>query len=158
MKKKIGIIGLGNPLRHDDGIGLVLLRYLQEHKKKLSRTIELIDGGTSGMNLLHILEKYETIILIDAVDFKGIPGEIKKFSVDEIKSQKIPILLSTHETDFLTVFSLATQLGKTPTDLEIFGIQPKNISPGIGLSPELQKVLRLLQNQILNEIQMKSGP
>ncbi len=153
MKKKIGIICLGNPLRHDDGIGQELLQHLKENKKNLSRTVDLFDGGTSGMNLLHLLEKYDAVILIDAVDFKGTPGEMKKFSVDEIKNQKIPIYLSTHEPDFLTVFTLATQLRKAPTTVVIFGIQPKDLSPGIGLSTEVHKVLKSLKKQIFTEIQ-----
>ena len=50
MRKKIGIIGLGNPLRHDDGIGLLLLQHLQTQKKILPKNIEYIDDGTNGMN------------------------------------------------------------------------------------------------------------
>jgi hydrogenase maturation protease len=153
MKKKIGIIGLGNPLRSDDAVGLLLLEYLQQNKKKLSRTIDFINGGTSGMNLLHILEEYDTILLLDAVDFKGIPGEIKKFTIAEINNQKIQLFLSTHEPDFLTVFTFLKELGKAPTHLVIFGIQPKNISHGLKLSQEVNRVLPKLQKQILKEIQ-----
>jgi hydrogenase maturation protease len=71
MKKKIGIIGLGNPLRCDDGIGLLLLQHIQKQKKILPKNIEYIDGGISGMNLLHLLAQFDTVLLIDAVDFKG---------------------------------------------------------------------------------------
>jgi hydrogenase maturation protease len=158
MKKKIGIICLGNPLRHDDGIGQELLQYLQRNKKLLSKNVDLLDGGTSGMNLLHHLEKYKVVILIDAVDFKGTPGEMKKFSVDEIKNNKIPIYLSTHEPDFLAVLTLAAQLRKAQTTLVIFGIQPMDLSPGIGLSPEVHKVLPPLKKQIFTEIQSMIVP
>lgn len=158
MKKIIGIICLGNPLRHDDGIGQELLQFLRRNKKSLPKTVDLLDGGTSGMNLLHVLEKYKIVILIDAVDFKGTPGEMKKFSVDEIKNQKIPLYLSTHEPDFLAVFNLATQLRKAPTTLVIFGIQPKDLSPGRGLSYEVQKALLLLQKHIFAEIQSMIAP
>jgi hydrogenase maturation protease len=153
MKKKIGIIGLGNPLRADDGIGLLLLQYLQEHKKKLSKNIEFVDGGTSGMSLLHLLEQYNSVFLLDAVDFKGTPGEIKKFTIEEIKNQKNEFFLSTHEPDILTVFSLLKELDKAPTHLLIFGVQPKDISYRIGLSKELHQVLPILQKKILKEIQ-----
>jgi hydrogenase maturation protease len=153
MKKKIGIIGLGNPLRADDGIGLLLLQYLQEHKKKLSKNIEFVDGGTSGMSLLHLLEQYNSVFLLDAVDFKGTPGEIKKFTIEEIKNQKNEFFLSTHEPDILTVFSLLKELDKAPTHLLIFGVQPKDISYRIGLSKEVHQVLPILQKKILKEIQ-----
>jgi hydrogenase maturation protease len=145
MKKKIGIIGLGNPLRRDDAIGLLLLTYLQQNKKKLSKTIDFIDGGTSGMKLL--------VLLLDAVDFKGSPGKIKKFTVDEIKNQKIQVFLSTHEPDFLAVYALLKELHEAPAHVVIFGVQPKDISHGTGLSQEINRVLPLLQKQILKEIQ-----
>jgi hydrogenase maturation protease len=153
MKKKIGVIGLGNPLRRDDAIGLLLLTYLQQNKKKLSKTIDFIDGGTSGMKLLHLLGDYDTVLLLDAVDFKGSPGKIKKFTVDEIKNQKIQVFLSTHEPDFLTVYSLLKELDEAPAHVVIFGVQPKDISHGTGLSQEINRVLPLLQKQILKEIQ-----
>ena len=153
MKKKIGIIGLGNPLRCDDAIGLLLLQFLRQNKKKLSKTIDFIDGGTSGMKLLHLLGDYDTVLLLDAVDFKGSPGEIKKFTVDEIKNQKIQVFLSTHEPDFLTVYALLKKLDKTPTHLVIFGVQPKDISPGTGVSQEINRFLPFLKKKILEEIQ-----
>ena len=53
---KAGIIGVGNPLRRDDGIGIVLLEKLIEKKSDLPEGIEYIDGGTGGMNLLHIFQ------------------------------------------------------------------------------------------------------
>ena len=153
MKKKIGIIGLGNPLRRDDAVGLLLLQYLQQNKKNLSNTIDFIDGGTSGMKLLHLLKNYETVLLLDAVDFKGKPGEIKQFTIDEIKNQKIQIFLSTHEPDFLTVYALLKKLDKVPNRLVIFGVQPKDLSFGTGLSHEIHCVIPSLQKQILIDIQ-----
>ncbi len=153
MKKKIGVIGLGNPLRNDDAIGLLLLDYLHQNKKKLSKKIDFIDGGTSGMNLLHLLENYDTVLLLDAVDFKGTPGEIKKFTIDEINNQKIQLFLSTHEPDFLAVFALLKELDKGPTHLVIFGIQPKDVSHGMRLSQEINQMLPKLQKKILKEIQ-----
>jgi hydrogenase maturation protease len=91
MKQKIGIIGLGNPLRRDDGIGLLLLQHLQTQKKNLPKNIEYIDGGTSGMNLLHLLAQFDVVMLIDAVDFKGKPGDARVFSLNDIQNQKKPI-------------------------------------------------------------------
>ena len=153
MKKRIAIIGLGNPLRGDDGIGLVVLRYLQDCKKTLSKEIDFIDGGTSGMNLVHFLENYDSVFLLDAVDFKGTPGELRKFTVEEVKNQKIQWFLSTHEPDFLSVFAILQQLGKIPTRVLIFGVQPKDMSYKVGFSKEINTALPHLQKKILKEIQ-----
>jgi len=153
MKKKIAIIGLGNPLRRDDAIGLLLLEFLRQHKKDLSKSIDFIEGGTSGMKLLHLLPNYEQILLFDAVDFKGKPGELKLFTIDEIRNQKIRIMFSTHEPDFLTVYALLTKLDEAPPHVLIYGIQPKDISYGTSVSQELQTVLPHLQKRILKDIQ-----
>lgn len=153
MRKKLGIIGLGNPLRRDDRIGILLLRYLKQNETVLSQTVDFIDGGTSGMNLIHLFEDYHIIFLLDAVDFKGKPGEMKKFTIDEIKNQKLSLSLSTHEPDFLSVIMFLKELDKTPKNLFIFGIQPKDMSYGMEVSKELQGVLPKLQKKILKEIQ-----
>jgi hydrogenase maturation protease len=152
MKRTIGVIGLGNPLQRDDGIGLLLLHYLYEHKKSLTKNIDFIDGGTSGMNLFHLLEKFETLFVIDAVDFKGKPGETKTFSLDEVKNQKLQFFLSTHEPDFLTLIAFLKKLGNLPKQVVFFGVQPKDVTYGDGLSVEVSRVLPSIKKQVLKEI------
>lgn len=152
MKKKIGIIGLGNPLQRDDGIGVLLLHYLYEHRKSLTKDIDFIDGGTSAMNLLHLLGKFNTVFVIDAVDFKGEPGETKTFSLEEVKNQKLQFFLSTHEPDFLTLTAFLKKIGNLPEQVVFFGVQPKEVSYGKGLSVEITRVLPLIKRQVLKEI------
>lgn len=152
MKKKIGIIGLGNPLQRDDGIGVLLLHYLYEHRKSLTKNIDFIDGGTSAMNLLHLLGKFNTVFVIDAVDFKGEPGETKTFSLEEVKNQKLQFFLSTHEPDFLTLTAFLKKLGNLPKQVVFFGVQPKEVSYGKELSVEITRVLPLIKRQVLKEI------
>ena len=59
--KKVCVIGIGNTLRRDDGIGIVLLEKLIERKNKLPKNVDFINGGTGGMNLLHILVCYDAV-------------------------------------------------------------------------------------------------
>lgn len=145
--KKIGIIGIGNPLRKDDGIGIVLLERLQ--KKKVPKNIEYIDGGTGGMNLLHHLARFDTVLILDAVDFHGTPGEMHLFSLQDIQKKTMPFFSSTHETDFLTIINLSKELKELPKHLIIVGIQPSDVSYGKGLTTALESVL----NDLLNSIQ-----
>jgi len=149
---KIGIIGLGNPLRKDDGIGIVLLNMLQQQKKKLGKNIELIDGGIGGMNLLHVLARFDIVVLIDAVDFQGTPGESHVFTVAQLQSKKTPIRFSTHESDFLNVICLSKELNELPGKIIIFAVQPQDVSFGTELSEQLEKnldgLLGSLQRQI----------
>jgi hydrogenase maturation protease len=153
MKKKIGVIGIGNPLRRDDGIGIVLLERLQKRKKKLPGVIEYIDGGTGGLNLLYVLSRYNTILIIDAVDFHGIPGESRMVSLEEIRSLQKPVSLSTHQSDFLNVIRLSKELHEFPYKVYIFAVQPKDVSFGSMLSAEIAQVIDTLTVALQNKIQ-----
>jgi len=150
--KRIGVIGIGNPLRRDDGIGIVLLEKLVEKKDELSSNTELIDGGTGGMNLLHLLARFDIAIILDAVNFDGHPGELRLFTSEEVCSKKISLNISTHESDFLKVIQLSKELEEQPDELFIFGIQPNDTSFGKGLSPELQRNIELLLIRLQTEI------
>jgi len=150
--KKIGIIGLGNALRRDDGIGIVLLELIQKRKKEFPKSIEFIDGGTGSMNLLHVLARFDIVLIIDAVDFKGHVGETRLFTLDEIYSRKVQVRLSTHESDFLNVLQLSKELKELPSKLFVFGIQPHDVSHGIGLSEELIAALDDLVKKLTQEI------
>lgn len=149
----IGIIGLGNPLRHDDGIGIELLGFLQKEKDTSYKEAELIDAGTGGMNLLHLLSRFDVVVLIDAVDFKGKPGETRLFTLSEIQQKKTLIRLSTHESDFISILALSKQLNELPQRLYVFGVQPYDLSFGIGLSTQLKKQLPDLKKTLKKEIQ-----
>jgi hydrogenase maturation protease len=151
--QKIGIIGLGNPLRRDDGVGLILLDRLQFLKKEFRKKITVIDGGTGGMNLLHLLSRFDTVLIIDAVDFKGKPGDTHLFTLEQIRSQKTPILLSTHESDFINVLALSKQLNELPESLTLFGVQPYDVSYGTGLSKQIVSLLDDMSTKLKKEIQ-----
>ena len=150
--KKICVIGIGNPLRKDDGIGIVLLKKLIQNKKTLPKNIEFIDGGTGGMNILHILPKYDTVVFIDAVQLNAAPGSYSFFSADEIKEDKKTDLFSTHADQLPQVIKLSRQLKELPKQLYIFGIQPKDISFGADLSNILQNNIETLFVKLTNEI------
>ena len=149
---RIGIVGIGNPLRQDDGIGIVLLDKLMDVKNDLPHDLEYVDGGIGGMNLLHVLARFDVMILIDAVNFNGRPGELKVFTPDELRSLKPLQTLSTHVLDFFEVLRLSTQLHEEPEELYICGIQPKQVSEGMQLSPELEHLVPLLIDALKQEI------
>ena len=153
--KKIGIIGIGNPLRNDDGIGIVLLEKLNQIQKQntISENIELIDGGTGGMNLIHKFPQYDIIVFLDAVNFNGRPGDSKFFNLEEIQNKKISIKTSTHCDDILKVINLSKHIdGKKPEKFIFFGIQAKDTSHGTNLSNELKNNINLYLKNLKLEI------
>ena len=150
--KKIGVIGIGNPLRKDDGIGIVLLEKLVEIKDDLPDDIEYIDGGTGGMNLLHLFARFDIVVFIDAVNFGGKVAESKFFNSEEVISKNIQIKISTHGSDILKIIQLSKELGENPDEIFIFGVQPQDMTPGTRLSHEIQENIDLLVNNLKVEL------
>lgn len=141
MKNLISVIGIGNPLRSDDAIGILLLDFLRECENNISSNVVFIDGGTGGMNLLHIITDYQVVLLIDAVQFGALPGSWKFFSLDDVINQSSTSNMSTHISDIFEVIMIAKKIGKKPPHLYVFGVQPLDLSFGQGLSEPLQKKL-----------------
>ena len=150
--KKVGVIGIGNPLRRDDGIGIVLLEKLVERRNELPENVDFVNGGTGGMNLLHILARYDVVVVIDAVNFDGEVGESKLFKSEDVNSQKIPINMSIHESDVLKVIQLSKKLKECPNKLYFFGIQPKDTSFGQTISTNLEATIESLMLCLENKI------
>jgi hydrogenase maturation protease len=153
--KKIVIIGIGNPLRQDDGIGILLLEKLNERKKDFSKKIEFIDAGTGGMNLLHYFSYFDVVFLLDAVNFKGKVGEVKFFELNNILENKTFLSLSTHETDFIKIIQLSKNLNELPKNFYIIGVQPKDTTYGNKISNEILKKIDDIINYLIIEIENK---
>jgi len=136
---RIGIIGVGNPLMGDDGVGIAVVELLRG--ESLPENVSIIDIGTGGTSLLHALAKLDAAIIVDAVDFGGAHGETRCFSPEEIESIKCVSGLSTHESDLLKIIKLSKELDECPETVMIFAIQPADMAPSTGLSISLQRVL-----------------
>jgi hydrogenase maturation protease len=136
------VLGLGNTLNRDEGLGVHALRALETHlaKKNMNSDLELLDGGTLGLNLLPLVEESSHLLLLDAVN-TGKPGG----TLIEFTKEQIPlytgIKLSEHQVTFQEVLALASFRGKLPDHLHLIGIQPIDLSIGIDLSPQISALL-----------------
>ncbi len=135
------IIGIGNPLMGDDGAGILAVERLSQ--MPLPDDVEVIDGGTGGITLLHLMEDAQRVILIDAVDMDKAPGTIVCFSPDEVRMAGGEAHLSLHEAGLAPVLELGRAMGPLPP-ITLFGIQPECVSRRIGLSPTLAQALPFL--------------
>lgn len=138
MKKPL-VIGIGNPLRGDDGAGLELARLLE---KKLQG---LVDTEYCQGNLLELMDLWgtrECVFLIDAVSTENAnPGALHQFAAH---AEQIPALFSqasTHLLDIVQVIELAKVLGKMPDKLILFGIEGKRFHLETGISKELKALM-----------------
>lgn len=129
------ILGLGNPLMGDDGAGLAALARLKEELGQNGR-FDFLDGGTQGVYLLPYLEDRECLLILDAVDFGGVPGETGEFNPFLLPSGVGP-RLSPHQAGFEEALGLLDLLGRVPKRAVLVGIQPKSLDFGEPLSEEV---------------------
>ena len=126
MRNDIIVLGLGNPLMADEGIGGFIINKLLE-KKVLSPSIDVVDAGTGGMSILHLIAERKKAIIIDCAYMNKAPGTMVRFTPKDVKTVKQLIHYSLHEIDILKVIELAIQLNQCPENIVIFGIEPEKI-------------------------------
>ncbi|MCP4650499.1 MAG: hydrogenase maturation protease [PVC group bacterium] len=143
------IIGCGNILLADEGVGVHFIETLK--KKKLPNDIELLDGGTGGIELIPYIEKVEKIIIVDAVQSNGEKGAIYKLRPEDYE-QDSPALgsMSLHEISLKDLFVTMRQLNMKK-DITIFAVEPADVKLNIGLSPTLKKIMPKLISLVLND-------
>ena len=155
---KIAIIGVGNKLMGDEGIGVHAIEYFRNtpsplplsHKGRGNKVkVDLVDGGTIGIALLHLFEKYERVILIDAADFGGRPGDIKIFELDNINLPPDTEQISLHGTSLADVLALALKLGNKLPKITIIAVQPEKITHSMELSDKCKKAIPKIAKAII---------
>ncbi len=133
------VLGLGNTLNRDEGLGVEALKRLDTQLGEQSE-FELLDGGVLGLNLLMIVEECSHLLILDAVNVGKPAG-----TVVELRKEQIPLYagvkLSQHQVTFQEVLGLANIRGYLPEHLHLVGIQPANLSIGLELSETVEKAL-----------------
>lgn len=145
---KLGVIGIGNTLKGDDGIGVVLVDRLKGGD--FPGEVEFHEVGTSGLNIIHYLKDLDNAIIVDALRNEGEPGNSTFFRPDEVdNSIKIR---STHDANLLEAIDLSETLGERPEEIVIMGIIPKDMSLRDELSPLLKEKLPELEEKLREKI------
>ncbi|MHC4186839.1 MAG: hydrogenase maturation protease [Planctomycetota bacterium] len=137
MEKETIVLGLGNPLMSDEGIGIYIINEFLKQKNQFPM-VDFIDAGTTGLSVIHMLADRNKAVFIDCAYMETLPGTIKRFTPEDVKSVKGLLHHSLHEADLLKIIDCAKQLNQCPDNVVIFGIEPQNTSPGRMLSPPLR--------------------
>jgi len=145
----IAILGLGNLMRTDDGVGVHAIRILLE-SGRLPAGVEAIEGGTLGLDLLPRLEGQTHLLAIDAVDFGAAPGAFSLFAGQELLH--LPAGKSVHLLGFSDLLNALYLLGQTPSEVVLLGVQPESTEWGVALSPSVAAALDDLLAAALAEI------
>jgi hydrogenase maturation protease len=133
--KRFAVIGLGNSLRKDDGIGIIVLESLLKSCK--CPNIDYLNFGIASFDLIHRMQEYDSILLIDGIDARLEPGELKIFELKDIAYTLQGPPVSTHEFDLKSLFELYKRF-ELKSKIYVAGIQVKDTSYGEGLSAELK--------------------
>ena len=136
MPKSTVVLGLGNPLMADEGIGVYLIERLAESGEELE-DVDFIDAGTGGLSVLHSMAGRRKAIFVDCAYMGDQAGAIRRFTPEDVKSVKVLAHQSLHEADLLRIIAMARQIRQAPEQIVIFGVQPERVEPGLGLSPAL---------------------
>jgi hydrogenase maturation protease len=155
------VVGLGNPLMADEGIGVALvdeLAKLAAAGKLPTEDVEYYDGGCGGMYLLHTIAGRKKAILVDCCLMGAQPGTLRRFTPDDVNSVKQMAHLSLHEIDILKVLELAKQIGQCPDEIVIFGIEPVQITQQMHLNDEIRTQIPHYIDTIKSEILRNKSP
>lgn len=144
------VIGVGNPLMGDDGLGLVVLERLRE-SWTFTPWLELLDGGTWGLNLLPHVERARRVMFLDAIDVGQAPGTLVELQGDEIP-RFLARKLSPHQIDVKEVLALAELRGTLPEEVVALGLQPESVEMRISLSPRVAGGLDVLVDRVLERL------
>jgi hydrogenase maturation protease len=140
------ILGIGNTLLRDEGIGCHVTNALAEMPLP---DVQVIDGGTCP-DLWQFVEDTDKLIIVDAVQGGGIPGQVYRFRLEDIALEQKPSL-STHDVSFVDNLMLM-QLWHNIGETVIIGVEPKDTDWGLELSPELQDRMPQIIDTVLLEL------
>jgi hydrogenase maturation protease len=139
MRGRSVVLGVGNVLNRDEGLGVHALRML-DARLPAGGEVEAVDGGVLGLNLLPMVEECDRLLVLDAVDRGTEPGTLVELDRDEIPLFA-GVKMSQHQITMQEVLGLALVRGKLPPVLRLVGIQPADLSIGLEMSEPVEAAL-----------------
>jgi hydrogenase maturation protease len=160
-RKRTVVVGVGNVLLKDEGIGVHVVRALQEMSlASLDGEVEVVDGGTSP-SAFDSAEGADKLIIVDAARGGGEPGTIYRFTPDEV-SVGPKLLYSLHDLGLLDSLRMMESVGNPPRETVIIGVEPAEVDWGLELTPTLEgklpDVVRLVVEEAGPSAALRTGP
>ena len=145
------VLGLGNILLSDEGVGVRAAEALMA-RRHLPEGVDIVDGGTSGMDLLETMMGRDMIVVVDAISATGRdPGDIIRLDGEEL-DQFFRQRMSPHQIGLSDVLATLKLMGSAPAELVLFGIVPNNMELGMELTSPVaaarDRVVRAIEDEI----------
>jgi hydrogenase maturation protease len=147
------ILGIGNLLLSDDGVGIHAVRLLQE-KANIDESVQVIDGGTCGLDLLQYLEGIDRLIVLDAARPNGSPGKLSRITGDKVPAY-LSIKTSPHEIGLPELLFAAKLTDIYPPKVVILCVEAGSLESGIQLSQPVNTIMGEFIDRIIEELNHK---
>jgi len=153
--QSILVLGVGNVLMHDEGLGVRVVEHLAENYE-FSPNVEVMDGGAGGLRLTEELTTHDVVVIVDAVMNGGAPGDLYRLEGDDLKLS-LTFKQSMHETDLLETMACCEIIGHRPNCV-VLGMEPLNIEGwSLDLTPPCAAAMPGLIARVLDEIRALGG-
>lgn len=147
---RIVVLGVGNILLSDEGVGVRTVQKL-EQDYLLPSEVEIIDGGTTGMEMLEDLGHADHLIIVDAMRSGKAPATVTRLAGEEV-----PVFfrtkLSPHQVGLSDVLATLVLLGEAPGTTTVIGVEPASLETHLGLTPEVERELPNVVAMVRNEL------
>jgi hydrogenase maturation protease len=163
------ILGTGNLLLSDEGFGVHFIRHLEQHYQ-FPQEVELLDGGTMGLMLTHVIEEADRVYIVDALvppdpppdrnlsasvtSIRGEPGSplSHRYAKEDFLLKRIPLKLSPHQAGIQEMLLVSELRGRCPKEIFLLGVIPESLAPGCELSPRLEQRLGEMADDLVAEL------
>ncbi len=146
----IRVLGLGNLMRTDDAVGMLAARMVAENSR-LPREVEVIEGGTLGLDLLHAGYGISHLLVLDAVDTGGAPGTLTRFEGQELAD--LPTSKSVHLLGLSDLMNVLQLMEAPPTKIVLLGVQPESTDWGTSLTAPVESAQNDLVEAAIEQIE-----
>lgn len=157
-EKRVAVIGVGNILMGDEGLGVHALAPLAARLGDLAGCVEVVDAGTALGDVIEDHAECDAILLIDAVRGGGEPGAIYRFDPQALDgTPRTGEATSLHEISVLDALAMTRLAGRKLPTVRVIGMEPRTIEPGLEMSQTVRERLPRLVETVLDEVRKLVG-
>ncbi len=149
------VLGLGNLVHSDDGLGVHAIQALTGDAR-VSPDAVLMDGGTQGLNLLPHISAFQRLLVIDALDVGEAPGTLVRLEGNALRN--LPGKASVHQLGFADLLVALELLGELPEEIVLLGIQPLSTEWGTELTAPVREALQRLPKLVIEQLELWRHP
>lgn len=150
------VLGVGNLLLKDEGVGVRVVEEL-ERRYAIPDGVEVLDGGTAGMELLSVMANRDCVILVDAVKTGDEPGTVVRLADEEVPAF-FRTKISPHQVGLSDVLATLTITGEKPGSVVVIGIVPKDLGTGLEISTEIEAKIDEMIELVAGELDRRGIP